>query len=134
VRAALQVCLLTNPIWLIKTRLQLQNSTLTIRNSGAGLGGSAAAPPSPGAPTLPITPLQAAAAAGGSQLGAAGTKAGGGAAGPAPHPSGATASAGRQYKGFFDALVRIGKEEGVGGYYKGLAPSLLLVSERGVGL
>jgi solute carrier family 25 folate transporter 32 len=42
--------------------------------------------------------------------------------------AGGGAAAGRQYKGFLDALVRIGKEEGLRGYYKGLGPSLVLVS------
>jgi hypothetical protein len=32
------------------------------------------------------------------------------------------------YRGFLDALVRIGREEGFKGYYKGLGPSLVLVS------
>lgn len=53
----LQVCLVTNPIWLVKTRMALQQRT-----------------PAPG-----IIP----------------------------------------YKGLFDALARIGKEEGIKGYYKG---------------
>ena len=35
------------------------------------------------------------------------------------------------YRGMFDALVRIGKEEGWRGYYKGLGPSLVLVGLRG---
>ncbi len=87
----LQVCLLTNPIWLVKTRLQLQRLPLT----GAA-------------------PAAAAAAAGG-------------------RPA---AAATQLYNGFLDALVRIGREEGLRGYYKGLGPSLVLVSgatDTGVG-
>lgn len=38
------------------------------------------------------------------------------------------AAAGRQYRGFMDAIARIGREEGFRGYYKGLGPSLVLVS------
>ena len=34
------------------------------------------------------------------------------------------------YKGMGDALSRIGREEGFKGYYKGLGPSLVLVSGR----
>ncbi len=64
------MCLLTNPIWLIKTRMQLQS------NAAAAAGGAV------------------------------------------------------PYKGLWDALVQIGRTEGPRGYYKGLAPSLLLVSER----
>ncbi len=64
---SLQVCLLTNPVWLIKTRLALQQR-------------------------------------------------------------GATAAGVRPYKGLVDAFVRIGREEGFRGYYKGLGPSLILVS------
>ncbi len=59
-----QVCLVTNPIWLVKTRMALQQR----------------------APAAGIVP----------------------------------------YKGLMDALVRIGKEEGIKGYYKGIGPSLLL--------
>jgi hypothetical protein len=61
-----QVCLLTNPIWLIKTRMQLQTKVAA-------------------------------------------------AAGAVP------------YKGLWDALVQIGRSEGLRGYYKGLGPSLVLV-------
>lgn len=61
-----QVCLLTNPIWLIKTRMQLQSKAAA-------------------------------------------------AAGAVP------------YKGLWDALVQIGRTEGLRGYYKGLGPSLVLV-------
>lgn len=33
----------------------------------------------------------------------------------------------KQYRGFLDALWKIGREEGLRGYYKGLGPSLVLV-------
>ncbi len=60
------MCLLTNPIWLIKTRMQLQSKAAV----AAG---------------VPV------------------------------------------YKGLWDALLQIGRAEGVRGYYKGLGPSLVLV-------
>jgi hypothetical protein len=61
------VCALTNPIWLIKTRLALQQR-------------------------------------------------------------GQLAAAGGAYRGITDAFVRIGRSEGLAGYYKGFGPSLVLVS------
>ncbi|KXZ44000.1 hypothetical protein GPECTOR_75g723 [Gonium pectorale] len=82
-QAGAMVCFLTNPIWLVKTRLQLQR--------------------------LPLS---------------------GPAASAASAAAGAAAAAGRHvlpYNGFLDALVRIGREEGLKGYYKGLGPSLVLV-------
>eukprot|EP00850_Spirogloea_muscicola_P013578 SM000093S24389 [mRNA] locus=s93:62245:64816:+ [translate_table: standard] len=66
------VCLLTNPVWLIKTRLQLQNQR------------------------------------------------------------GALGAAGKPYKGFHDAAVRVFQEEGFRGLYKGLGPSLILVSHGSI--
>jgi solute carrier family 25 folate transporter 32 len=78
------VCVLTNPLWLVKTRLALQQAT------PAAAGATAAA---------------AAAAA--------------------------AATTARPYKGMVDALARIGREEGLRGYYKGLAPSLLLQTTHG---
>ena len=89
-----QVCFITNPVWVVKTRLQLQR--------GGGLG------------------WQHAAAGAASAAGAA--------AGAGP------AAGGQQYyRGFCDALVQIGRQEGLAGLYKGLLPSLLLVSEGGGG-
>jgi len=69
--------LATNPIWVVKTRLQLQK------------GGAAAIP------------------------------------GVDP---------GDRYAGFVDALVKIAKKEGVAGLYKGLFPSILLVSHGSIQL
>ena len=76
----MQVCCITNPIWVIKTRLQLQ------RGQGPAVS-----------PRLrqSVTHLRAV-------------------AGP--------------YRGFVHAVKQIAKEEGVRGFYKGLLPSLLLVS------
>jgi solute carrier family 25 folate transporter 32 len=80
------VCVLTNPVWLVKTRLALQT------RSHQAAGGAA---------------LQAVAAA------AAGSSSGG------------------AYRGMLDAFVRIGREEGLVGYYKGFGPSLLLQTTHG---
>ena len=70
-QAGAMVCLVTNPIWLVKTRMALQ------RRAGAAAPG--------------VVP----------------------------------------YRGMVDALVRIGREEGLRGYYKGLGPSLLLQTTHG---
>ena len=75
-----QVCFVTNPIWVIKTRLQLQRG--------------------PG-PSVSPRLRQAA-----THLRSN--------AGP--------------YRGFVHAVKQIAKEEGFRGFYKGLLPSLLLVS------
>ena len=78
--SCLQVCCITNPIWVIKTRLQLQ------RGPGPAVS-----------PRLrqSVTHLRAV-------------------AGP--------------YRGLAHAVKQIAKEEGIRGFYKGLLPSLLLVS------
>ncbi|KAG2499591.1 hypothetical protein HYH03_002532 [Edaphochlamys debaryana] len=80
-QAGAMVCLLTNPIWLVKTRLQLQR--IPLANAAASAAGAA---------TRGVLP----------------------------------------YNGFLDAMVRIGREEGLKGYYKGLAPSLLLTTHGAV--
>ncbi|KAL6745604.1 mitochondrial substrate carrier [Haematococcus lacustris] len=110
------VCLVTNPIWLIKTRLQLQTST------------PAPHTPSPAGGPLPSPALM-------------GARAAGAAAGGVPVPSRASQAAvpgaqagsatGRPYRSFLDALLRIGREEGLRGLYKGLLPSLLLQTSHG---
>lgn len=82
-----QVCLMTNPIWLIKTRLALQQGTAAAAAAGAA----------------------------------------GAAVGSSSAARAAAAAAAVPYKGLMDAFVRIGREEGLKGYYKGLGPSLLLV-------
>ena len=76
------VSLVTNPIWLVKTRLTLQQR-------------SSLSPASPSTSSTTHLP-----------------------------PS-------RPYTGMLDALVRIGREEGVKGYFKGLGPSLILQTSHG---
>ncbi|GBF94373.1 folate transporter chloroplastic [Raphidocelis subcapitata] len=68
-QAGAMVCLATNPIWLVKTRMALQRRATV----------------------------------------------------PGVEP----------YRGLFDALVRIGREEGLRGYYKGIGPSLVLQTTHG---
>ncbi|CAL5218643.1 g345 [Coccomyxa viridis] len=77
------VCLITNPIWVIKTRLQLQRAT-NLRSSAAKA---------------------------------------------ARRVSSTRAS---PYRGFTHAVARIAKEEGFAGFYRGLLPSLLLVSHGAI--
>lgn len=75
------VCVLTNPIWLVKTRLALQQRTDLV----ATLAGAA----------------------------------------------GKAAGSSTAYRGLFDAFARIGREEGIRGYYKGFGPSLVLQTAHG---
>jgi len=79
------VCLITNPIWVVKTRLQLQ------RGSALKAAGVARAGASAGASKVQVPMVQ--------------------------------------YTGFMDGVRRITQEEGVRGLYRGLGPSLLMVSK-----
>jgi len=82
------VCLITNPIWVVKTRLQLQ------RGSALKAAGVARAGASAGASKVQVPMVQ--------------------------------------YTGFMDGVRRITQEEGVRGLYRGLGPSLLMVSHGAI--
>ncbi|KFM24686.1 Mitochondrial folate transporter/carrier [Auxenochlorella protothecoides] len=73
------VCFVTNPLWVAKTRLQLQQRQV-LAASSAATAAAAAAP----------------------------------------------------YRGLVDCLVKIGRQEGIRGLYKGLVPSLFLVSHGAI--
>lgn len=102
---------MTNPIWLIKTRMALQNASASPHNGRTGAPG---APFSSGAAFTSAAHAAAmrstAAAAAGQQQQQIG--------------SGATYT---RYRGLLHAFATIGREEGIRGFYKGLAPSLILV-------
>lgn len=76
------VCMVTNPIWVIKTRLQLQQQ--------AALRATVPVVKPPLGQVQQIAP----------------------------------------YTGFVDAVRSVARQEGLGGFYKGLGPSLLLVRAR----
>lgn len=114
------VCFVTNPIWVVKTRLQLQrqNSLQGAIRQAATLG----TPPSPAAS---------------SQLGEAASKiltssspisSSGIPPASIPRPPPPTVA----YSGFVDCLTQIAKTEGIRGLYKGLLPSLFLVSHGAI--
>jgi solute carrier family 25 folate transporter 32 len=86
--AGIGVSLLTNPIWVAKTRLALQERG----------GGAEAAPKAGGAGVNVQKPTKATV----------------------------------RYKGLIDCLYSIARNEGVSGLYKGLTPSLLLVSHGAI--
>ncbi|CAD7697046.1 unnamed protein product [Ostreobium quekettii] len=87
--AGCMVSILTNPIWVIKTRLQLQYG---------GVRGSSPSVLAPAAGTCGVHGM---------------------------HRSTA-------YHGLVDAMRRIGREEGIHAFYRGLGPNLLLVSHAAI--
>lgn len=96
-------CLFTNPIWLVKTRMQLQ---------GQGPDGSGAA--------VSTKPSANAAAPATASASAAVTC-------PQAQPQAARAAL-APYRSMVDAFASIVREEGPRGLYRGLLPALLLVS------
>lgn len=94
------VCFATNPVWVVKTRLQLQYRAISrVGFSAAGASG--------------VSTAAATAATGIAQQAAMSA---------ASIPKSPV-----MYSGFLDCLTQIARQEGVRGLYKGLLPSLLLV-------
>jgi len=112
------VCLITNPIWVVKTRLQLQN-----KNSIAKVASRAPVSNSSTGGTI----AEAVPAAARKVVGTIG-RASSSAANRVPK----IISTGDAYSGFLDCLYKIAITEGVQGLYKGLLPSLFLVSHGAI--
>lgn len=119
------VCFVTNPIWVVKTRLQLQRQNVLQGAAKTAVQSS---------PALGIQPPPAASS---SKLGKAALNIVSNSP-PFPHPGMPSASIPRAppptvaYSGFADCLTQIAKTEGIGGLYKGLLPSLFLVSHGAI--
>lgn len=113
VEAGSLVCLVTNPIWVVKTRLQLQQQNLVKRNMAASAGGAGAKAATETARRGVARMAAAAAAAGTSSV-------------PQSMPPAAT------YSGFVDCLYQVAAKEGLRGLYRGLLPSLFLVSHGAI--
>ena len=163
-----QVCVLTNPVWLIKTRMQLQQhppgttspsvaSSVVSRvpSSPAGAAGSSGASSSLKSNRNGVSSSCSGSGGGGISGGSSGGSIssrsninsnscsrsggssgrngghgltrGGGMGGRPSESGGYTIEGQKRYRGFLDAMVKIGREEGLRGYYKGLGPSLVLV-------
>ncbi len=122
------VCFITNPIWVVKTRLQLQKQIVL-----QTVGTHRAPPPTPTAAAMTSQAASSTAstvstaAVSSSTLRNASTAAAAGSI-PKPLPPNPNVA----YRGFVDCLTQIAKTEGLPGLYKGLLPSLFLVSHGAI--
>ena len=122
------VCFITNPIWVVKTRLQLQKQ-IVLQTVGTHR-----APPTPSMPTSAgaaaavSTKPMAPAAIPNNVAARSSAVASGSASIPKSLPSDPSVA----YRGFVDCLTQIARTEGLPGLYKGLLPSLFLVSHGAI--
>ena len=117
------VCCITNPIWVVKTRLQLQRKNLL---EGQLIKPKGAPPPPPPPPFKSIGPPPPPTT---TPLARDLPKIVGAIRGPTvPRPLPPVAA----YRGFVDCLTQIATTEGIRGLYKGLVPSLFLVSHGAI--
>ena len=117
------MCLITNPIWVVKTRLQLQRPSVLVQNVPSVVSGSS--------PT-PLVKLTNAAAAASQQRSLQAAAASTSTSLPQQLSSSSSSSLSSSYRGFVDCLTQIAKTEGLPGLYKGLLPSLFLVSHGAI--
>jgi solute carrier family 25 folate transporter 32 len=116
------VCFITNPIWVVKTRLQLQKQ-IVLQSAGT----HQAPPPPPAVPPVASKAMTSSSIA--MSKGVYRNNAGA-AAGSIPRPLASNPNV--AYRGFVDCLTQIAKTEGLPGLYKGLLPSLFLVSHGAI--
>eukprot|EP00455_Lapot_gusevi_P044361 TRINITY_DN5530_c0_g1_i1.p1 TRINITY_DN5530_c0_g1~~TRINITY_DN5530_c0_g1_i1.p1 ORF type:complete len:259 (+),score=68.89 TRINITY_DN5530_c0_g1_i1:136-912(+) len=106
---------LTNPIWLVKTRLELQQNILAKAAAAAAEASSTSSAPSPSpiaSPSLTSPTGRASAAT----------------VAPSFTPTTSTTVRPALYRGMLDCMRRVVQEEGVLALYRGLLPSILLCS------
>lgn len=110
--ASIVSCTIMSPVWVVKTRLQLQQEPM--KPLFASLFGKWRQP----AAASVAAPIAAASVAGGA-----------GATAAASAAAAAATGANVPYKGIADAFVRVYREEGLGAFYRGLTASYLGTGE-----